>query len=264
MTGMEQLAAIQRLAQVSEAGRLYVHTAGTGEPVEVGRYLSGLGPDEYEVRGPAPLRLVLSFPKPRLSVVSKVTEAERERLWVRTLTGLPVRRAALRLAGGRPCVMEAVSVADVTVGAGAETLLSGAVARSGQPKREVEETVRWRQEQVERVATGKSEPREANDKAAEVEEKALEDKVLRATTASPRKASTPLTKRKQHPTPIKAQASVSELYAHVMQNDEMQNDEMQNDEMQNDEMQNDEMQNDEMQNDPGATAGDVGEDGSLV
>ncbi len=252
MTGPEQLAAIFRLAQVSGAGRLYVHAAGTGEPAEIGRYLSGLGPDEYEVRGPAPLRLVVSFPKPRLSVVSKVTEAERERLWVRTLTGLPVRRAALRLAGGKPCVMEAVNVPEMAPGGGAETLLSGAVARSGQSAREVEETVRWRQEQVERVAEGTSEPRE------------IQDKSVRATAASPRKAptpapkasapapkasapapkaSTPLVKREHRPTLTKAHGAVSDLYVTEMQNDPMTT---------------------EMQKSPVAVAGDVGEDGSLV
>jgi hypothetical protein len=156
MTGAEQIGAILRLAHVSGAGRLYVHAAGSGDPIGVGRYLSGLGPDEYEVRGPTPLRLVISFPRPRLSVVSRVTEGERERSWVRTLTGLGVRRAALRLSGGRPVVMEAVSVADPSSGGGAEQLLSGSVALSGQSAREVEAVARWRQEEVERIATGKA------------------------------------------------------------------------------------------------------------
>ena len=153
-TGAQQLEAIQRLATVSAAGRLYVRSAGMNAPAEVNGYLQGVSPDAYEVRGPAPVRLTVSFPKPRLSIVSKVTEAERERRWVRHLTGLPVRRAALRLAGGMPGIAEMVSVPDPLTDSGSEHLLSAAVAVSGQSAREVEEAVRWRQEQVERVTSG--------------------------------------------------------------------------------------------------------------
>lgn len=250
MNGQEQLAAIQRLAQVSGAGRLYVHTAGTEEPVEVSRYLSGLGSDEYEVRGPAPLRLVISFPKPRLSVVSKVTEAERERLWVRTLTGLPVRRAVLRLAGGKPCVMEAVSVADVAVGAGAEMLLSGAVARSGQSAREVEEAVRWRQEQVERVAAGTSKSHESTDKMTiETMEGAL-------------KAPKSRSKQEASSTPTKARATFPELHIPELYIPELQNETPHF--SKSSAPGSAPTCNDLVQNDPLAVAGDKGEDGSLV
>lgn len=245
MTGKEQLAAIQRLAQVSGAGRLYVHATGTGEPVEVSRYLSGLGADEYEVRGPAPLRLVITFPKPRLSVVSKVTEAERERLWVRTLTGLPVRRAALRLAGGRPCVIEAVSVADVAVGAGAETLLSGAVARSGQSAREVEEAVWWRQEQVEQIATGTSKLHEAAGK------------MTIETMEGTQKASKSRIKQEASSTPAKARATFPELHIPELQNETPHF-------SKSSALGSAPTYNDLVQNDPLAVAGDMGEDGSLV
>jgi len=246
MNGKEQLAAILRLAQVSGAGRLYVHAAGTGEPVEVSRYLSGLGADEYEVRGPAPLRLVISFPKPRLSVVSKVTEAERERLWVRTLTGLPVRRAALRLAGGKPCVMDAVSVADVALGAGAETLLSGAVARSGQSAREVEESVCWRQEQVERVATSTSKSHEAAGK--------MTIETMEGTQKAPKSRS----KQEASSTPAKARATFPELHISELHIPELHIPELQN------ETPHFSKSAALVQNDPLAVAGDKGEDGSLV
>lgn len=249
MNGKEQLAAIQRLAQVSGAGRLYVHAAGTGEPVEVSRYLSGLGADEYEVRGPAPLRLVISFPKPRLSVVSKVTEAERERLWVRTLTGLPVRRAALRLAGGKPCVMEAVSVADMASGAGAETLLSGAVARSGQSAREVEEAVRWRQEQVERVAAGTSKSHEATGKMT-IE--SMEGAQKAPTSRSKREAS--FTPTKARPTLLEPQNEPPH-FKHLALNHTSAHDDL---------MHSNPVHSDPVHDNPVATAGDVGEDGSLV
>lgn len=250
MNGKEQLAAIQRLAQVSGAGRLYVHAAGTGEPVEVSRYLTGLGADEYEVRGPAPLRLVITFPKPRLSVVSKVTEAERERLWVRTLTGLPVRRAALRLAGGRPCVMEAVSVADVALGAGAEMLLSGAVARSGQSAREVEEAVCWRQEQVERVAAGTSKSHESTDK------------MTIETGEGPQKAPKSRSKQEASSTPAKARATFPELHIPELYIPELQNETPHF--SKSSAPGSAPTYNDLVQNDPLAVAGDKGEDGSLV
>ena len=158
--GEAQVEALRRLARVSGVERLYVHAADTKRPVELAQYVARLGPDEYWVSGPAPVRLVVSFPRPRLSVVSRETEAERQQGWTRTLMDLPPRQAVLRLAGGAPGVLgepgavQVVEVGDPPAPAGFEKFVSAAVAGSGQSAREIEEAQSWRKDQVERVAGG--------------------------------------------------------------------------------------------------------------
>ena len=157
--GAAQVAGLKRLAGVSGAGRLYVHAADTKAPVELARYLRELAPEDYRLVGTGPVRLVVAFPRPRLSVLSRETEAERGQRWVKALTELAVRRAVLRLATGRTGTVQVAEVADP--GAlpgfdvpGFERFLSASVAGSGQSAREVEQAQAWRREEVERVAGG--------------------------------------------------------------------------------------------------------------
>ena len=161
--GATQVAGLLRLARVSGVGRLYVHAADTKAPVELCRYLKGLPPEDYCLEGvgagrTGPLVLVVAFPRPRLSVVSRETETERERQWVRSLTEMPVRRAALRLAAGRAGVVEVVDVADPSPAPGFERFLSAAVAGGGQSAREIAEAQQWRRDQMERIAGGTAVP----------------------------------------------------------------------------------------------------------
>ena len=134
--------------------RLYVHAADTKTHVELRRYLRGLAPDDYWLEGTGPMSLAVCFPRPRLSVISKETEAERERAWTRELTSLPVRRAALRLAGNPAAVVEVALVPDPGQPPGFERFLSAAVAGGGQSSREISEAQEWRRNQVERVVDG--------------------------------------------------------------------------------------------------------------
>jgi len=159
--GGAQVAGLKRLAGVSGVGRLYVHAADTKRPAELARYLRGLRGEDYRLVGTGPVRLVVAFPRPRLSVLSRETEAERGQRWVKALTELPVRRAVLRLATGRTGTVQVAEVADP--GAlpgfdvpGFERFLSASVAGSGQSAREVEQAQAWRREEVERVAGGVS------------------------------------------------------------------------------------------------------------
>lgn len=153
--GSAQLAGLGRLAGVSGVGRVYVRAPDTKGPVEVGRYLRGLGPGDYRLEGRAPARLVVSFARPRLSVVARETEGERGQRWLRTLSELPVRRAVIRLASGQAGTVQVVEVADPSPAPGFERFLSAAVAGSGQSAREVEEALEWRRDGVERVAGGR-------------------------------------------------------------------------------------------------------------
>lgn len=101
MDGADQVDGLKRLAGVLGVGRLYVYAADTKRPVKLTRYLRGLAPEDYRLVGTGPVRLVVARPRPRLSMSSRATEAERSQRWVKALTELPVRRAMLRLATGR-------------------------------------------------------------------------------------------------------------------------------------------------------------------
>ncbi len=161
--GPAQVEGLRRLARVSGTCRLYVHAADTKSPLELTRYVKGLAPDEYRLEGSAPIRLVVTFPRPRLSVLSRETEAERERLWCRTLTQLPVRQAVLRVASGMAGTVQVVEVADPSSLPGFERYLSAAVAGNGQSAREIEKALAWRRDEVERVASGGGPQPEEND-----------------------------------------------------------------------------------------------------
>lgn len=150
--GDAQVAGLKRLACVSGIDRLYVHAADSKKPVELSRYVRGLSPGDYDLTGFGPVRLTVYFPRPRLSVILRETEAERERKWIRTLGELPVRQAVLRLASGEAKVIQVLAVADPVPAAGFERFLSAAVAARGQSAREVEQAQTWRRETAERVA----------------------------------------------------------------------------------------------------------------
>lgn len=157
--GAAQVAGLKRLAGVSGVGRLYVHAADTKRPAELARYLRGLAPEDYRLVGTGPVRLIVAFPRPRLSVLSRETESERGQRWVKALTELPVRRAVLRLATGRTGTVQVAEVGDpgALLGfdvPGFERFLSASVAGSGQSAREVAQAQAWRREEVERVVGG--------------------------------------------------------------------------------------------------------------
>jgi hypothetical protein len=162
--GAAQVEGLRKLALVSGLHRLYVHAADTKEPVELARYLQGLEGEDYwlEVRqggksGQGPVRLAVSFPRPRLAVLSHETESERERGWARTLTELSVRHAVVRLAAGSVGTVRVAEVSDPCASPGFERFVSAAIAVSGQTAREVASAQEWRREQMERVAGGRFE-----------------------------------------------------------------------------------------------------------
>ena len=153
--GAAQVGGLKRLASVSGIDRLYVHAADTKKPVELSRYLRGLSPGDYCLSGTGPVRLIVAFPRPRLSVLSRETESERGQRWLKSLTELPVRRVVLRLASGNAGMVQVMDVADPAAPAGFERFLSAAVAGSGQSARDVEQAQAWRREEVECIAGGR-------------------------------------------------------------------------------------------------------------
>ncbi len=152
--GAAQVAGLKQLSRVSGIDRLYVHAADTKKPVELSRYVKMLAAEDYYLSGTGPVRLVVNFPRPRLSVLSRETETERGQGWIKTLTELPVQRAVLRLSSGQTGEVQVMNVADPAAPAGFEQFLSAAVVGNGQSSREVEQAQVWRREEVERVAGG--------------------------------------------------------------------------------------------------------------
>jgi hypothetical protein len=150
--GDRQLAALRRVAQVSRIGRLYIHDPKTREPIELAQYVCNLPPDRYRIAGPRPIRLVISFPRLRASVVSRASESDRQQGWAKTLMELPVRHAILHLPGSLPGIAEVVKVANPVAPAGYEKFISASLAINGQSARDIEETLFGRTEEIERIA----------------------------------------------------------------------------------------------------------------
>jgi hypothetical protein len=109
-SGGEPVAALLALARAGGVPRLYVQAPDTGEPVELRAYLAGLRPKDFWFTGPAPLKLVLAFPRPRLTGVERWTETDAGRAWTRCLMDLPVQHAVVRVASQAP---EVIKIADV-------------------------------------------------------------------------------------------------------------------------------------------------------
>ncbi|WP_395137903.1 type IV secretory system conjugative DNA transfer family protein [Armatimonas sp.] len=139
------------LARLSRMPRLYVHAADTGEPVELRRYIARLSRQQYRVAGSAPLRLAVLFPKPKLSVVTRITESERRDRWVRLLMELPTARAVVVLAPEAPVITQVVKVPDPATPAGFERFLSEALVSSGQTVPDLERIYQARRSEVSRL-----------------------------------------------------------------------------------------------------------------
>jgi hypothetical protein len=147
---------LQALTRGSGLSRLYVHAADSNEPVEIREYVAGLPETGYWVEGPR-LHLVVSFPRPRFTGVKQWTAAEATRHWTGVLQNLPVRHAVLRLAGGEPGVIRVASVLTPTVNSRQrEQFLAKSIAANCQPAAEINATLEYRQQQVERLAAGGS------------------------------------------------------------------------------------------------------------
>jgi len=150
--GDRQLIALGQLSTVSGVGRLYVRAPDTGASVELNRYVKGLDGEDYEVIGPSPVKLVIHFLRPRLSVTGRETEAERGQGWLRTLMELPVQHAVLRGASGQTGIAKIAAVSDPVMSARFYEF-QARVVRSGQSASEVEATLEWRKREIERLAS---------------------------------------------------------------------------------------------------------------
>ncbi len=150
--GDRQLTALGQLSAVSGVGRLYVHAPDTENPVELNRYVKGLRAEDYEIMGPSPMKLEISFLRPRLSGIERETETERSQAWLRTLLELPVQQAVLRGASGQAGIAKIASVSNPPLTTPFYEY-QAKVVKQGQSAPAVLATLEWRKGEVERLAT---------------------------------------------------------------------------------------------------------------
>lgn len=105
------LDALYAVAHRHGIARLYVTDPETGRAVEVRRYARGLVEPGIALMGPAPLQLVIRFPKPHISVQT-ATEADRTRRWMRILMTLPMQHAVVCVGGEEPRIVRFNDVPD--------------------------------------------------------------------------------------------------------------------------------------------------------
>jgi Type IV secretion-system coupling protein DNA-binding domain len=171
-----------KLAGVSGTSRLYVIAQGEKytekeaiksrkEAVEIRQFLTGIRPymlpdplakekEEpsigYWIQGPAPLFLMIRFPRPRLQVMVKQTESERSQHWLRMLQDLPVQQAVFQMAEVS-CTAKVLDVPDIDKGdvpkyieqIRKRTNMCGTARANSR-----EETENWRRGEVDRISQG--------------------------------------------------------------------------------------------------------------
>jgi len=150
------VAELVALAARSGIGRVYVHAADSHLPVELGRYVRGLAPDEYWLDGPAPLTLVVSFPRPKISGTEKWTASAAALAWTRRLQTLPIQHAVLRVAGQEALPLRIVDVPPVPRSPAYAEYLDQVQHLSGQSEREQEAVLQARDARIERVSRGEN------------------------------------------------------------------------------------------------------------
>lgn len=150
----DALQQVRELAAASNVPRLYVHAADTGEPVEVSQYVHGLAATDWRIKGPVPLELVISFPRPRLIGVERWTESDAMRAWIRTCQDLPNQHAVLRCLGSQPGIVRVADVPEAPASPEKDRFITTVFRSNGQSPAEVAAAIDWRQEQVEQMASG--------------------------------------------------------------------------------------------------------------
>jgi len=166
--GLDKLYSLLRPRGVS---RIYVRDPLTHEPVGLRSYLGLVPRCDYEFQSRLFAQLVVSFPKPRVLSSERWTEAEAVRTWTRTLQDLPRQNAVLRLVGQEPRIVQIATVDTPTVEPGSlARFVSASMAANGQSRREIDETLASRQQDVEQLQNG---PGQLSDPKQEADDGSL-------------------------------------------------------------------------------------------
>lgn len=135
-----------------QVGRLYVQAADTGMITELRQYVQGLRPREWWLDGPAPLTLVVSFARPRLTGADQLGEREAASIWARTLQSLPVQHAVLRVEGGPPVLLRVLDMPDAPLPARLKEYVAAMLRANALTREQTQATREARAANVDRVA----------------------------------------------------------------------------------------------------------------
>jgi hypothetical protein len=154
--------ALRALAAQLGVPRLYVLSADSQEPIELVQYVRDLTATEYRIEGPIPLTLTMTFPRPRFQRVERWSEREVTSHWTRVLQELPVQQAVVRITepeaarGTQTGVVRVVDVPAPTPASAHQPYRRLVQQANGQSAEEIAATLCFRQEQIERVSTGRA------------------------------------------------------------------------------------------------------------
>lgn len=145
---------VQSLAAEAGIPRLYVHAADTDKPVALSKYVQGLPQDDYWFDGPAPLELIVSFPRPKFTSVRRSSATDLSGQWTRDIHQLPTQQAVVRVRGSDPEIIRIVDV-EASDGSASHAEWTVAARRAGaQSWEEITATAKWRRDQVDQIAAG--------------------------------------------------------------------------------------------------------------
>lgn len=145
---------VQSLAAEAGIPRLYVHAADTDKPIALSKYVQGLSQDDYWFDGPAPLELIVSFPRPKFTSVRRSSATDLSGQWTRDIHRLPTQQAVVRVRGSDPEIIRIVDV-ETSDGSASHAEWTVAARRAGaQSWEEITATAKWRRDQVDQVAAG--------------------------------------------------------------------------------------------------------------
>lgn len=176
---------VQSLAASAGATRLFVHAADTEQPIALSVYLRGVPEEDYWFDGPAPLELVVSFPRPKFTNIKHGSASDLAARWTRDIHQLPTQHAAVRVRGSEP---EIIRILNVEASDGTVTnpdWTSAARAARTQSVEEIENVAVWRSAQVERIAAGQEEIHENTPIANSVSSTARVDQTIPAVPSAP-------------------------------------------------------------------------------
>ncbi len=154
----DSLGTLKEVAGASGIARLYILAADSGQPVEIERYLEGVDSHEYWFEGPAPLELVISYPRPRFTGVERSNESDKSHSWQKTIQELPVQHAVVRLQGKCLGTVRILDIPSQTRPDGADEFLKAVLTANGQSEAETQDTLKWREREVARIARAGKKP----------------------------------------------------------------------------------------------------------
>jgi hypothetical protein len=193
-TDPQMLTGFLRLCEASLILRVYVRVPGTREAREISEYVGDLPQDCFYFTGPSPVKLVLSFPKPKVTLLQQAGKEEGAGDMAVLLQKMPVREAFIRTDTGKPVRVKVVNVPFPECLPEAEPYLC-----TGQDAQEIKECHLNRLRQIEAVSQGIASapaPLEATGEAVlalppEEEPKSGKERRMKKTNGKTPKTATP-------------------------------------------------------------------------